>query len=74
MIQEGRTALFKFPQTDQTLGKLRPALFLRKLPGPYDDWLICMISSRLSQEIPNYDVVVYDNDSDFKQTGLKNPA
>ncbi|MBI5902854.1 MAG: type II toxin-antitoxin system PemK/MazF family toxin [Deltaproteobacteria bacterium] len=71
MIQEGQITLFKFPQTDQTLGKLRPALVLRKIPGPYDDWLICMVSSQLSQELPEFDVVVYANDPDFEQSGLK---
>jgi len=50
MIQAGNIVLFRFPQTDQSRGKLRPALILRKLPGLYDDWLICMISpERLSR-------------------------
>lgn len=71
MIQEGQITLFRFPQTDQAAGKLRPALVLRKLPGPYDDLLICMVSSQLSQEIPEFDEVLYENDPDFKQSGLK---
>jgi mRNA interferase MazF len=48
MIREGQVVLFRFPQTNQTAGKLRPALIIRKVPGPHDDWLICMISSQLS--------------------------
>jgi len=40
MIAEGQTVLFRFPQTGQTEGKLRPALVLRRLPGQYNDWLI----------------------------------
>jgi mRNA interferase MazF len=32
MISEGQIVLFKFPQTDQKEGKLRPALILRELP------------------------------------------
>ncbi|MBI4849965.1 MAG: type II toxin-antitoxin system PemK/MazF family toxin [Nitrospirae bacterium] len=71
MIQEGHIVLFKFPQTDQTVGKLRPALVIRRLPGVHDDWLICMISSQLSQQIPDFDEVVKDKDMDFKQSGLK---
>ena len=50
MIAEGQIFLFKFPQTDQQEGKLRPALVLRELPGKYNDWLICMISSQLHQK------------------------
>ena len=46
MIQEGKIVLFRFPQTNQAAGKLRPALVLRKLLGDYEDWLICMISSK----------------------------
>lgn len=51
MIAEGQVVLFRFPQTDQTEGSLRPALVLRQLPGQYNDWLICMISSQLHQTI-----------------------
>ena len=35
MIREGQVVLFRFPQTDQVSGKLRPALVLRRLPGPH---------------------------------------
>ena len=71
MIQEGQITLFAFPQTDQAAGNLRPALVLRSLPGPYEDWLICMISSRLHHEVPELDEIIRDTDSDFSQTGLK---
>jgi hypothetical protein len=43
MIAEGQVVLFRFPQTDQTEGSLRPALVLRQLPGQYNDWLICKL-------------------------------
>ena len=49
---------------------MRPALVLRKLPGSYDDWLICMISSRLYQ-VQNLDDVISVDDEDFQATGLK---
>ncbi len=71
MIAEGKIVLFPFPQADQTTGKLRPALVLRKCPGPHDDWLICMISSQLRHELPGMDEVVRQDDADFAQTGLK---
>jgi len=71
MIQEGQIVLFKFPQTDLPSGKLRPALVIRKLPGRFGDWLICMISSQLTQGMENFDVTVGENDIDFKTSGLK---
>jgi len=71
MIAEGQIILFQFPQTDHKLGKLRPALILRKLPGHFDDWLICMISSQLNQEITGFDEIITPEDPIFKYTGLK---
>lgn len=67
MIQEGQVVLFRFPQTDQDIGKLRPALVLRKLRGPYDDRFICMISSQLAQQISGFDEVINEKGTDFKQ-------
>lgn len=74
MIQEGQIVLFAFPQTDQTAGKLRPALVLRRCPGPHGDWLICMISSQLRHELAGIDEVVGPTDNDFTRTGLKSAS
>lgn len=71
MILEGQIVLFKFPQTDQKEAKLRPALVLGKLPGKFNDWLICMISSQLHQEIPELDEIINLEEPEFQQTGLK---
>jgi len=71
MKQAGQIVLFRFPQTDLAEGKLRPALLLGKLPGEYDDWLICMISSQIRQHIPEFDELVREDASDFANSGLK---
>jgi mRNA interferase MazF len=71
MVREGQVVLFKFPYTDQMEGKLRPALVIRKVTGPHDDWLICMISSQLSQGIDGFDEFLSEKDGDFRQSGLK---
>lgn len=71
MKQAGQVVVFRFPQTDLEDGKLRPALMLGKLPGEYDDWLICMISSQTRQYISGFDEIVDDSDEDFEQSGLK---
>ncbi len=71
MIREGQIVLFAFPQTDHSVGKLRPALVLRECPGPHDDWLICMISSQVHHELKGIDEIVRATDHDFAQTGLK---
>ena len=74
MSSEGQIVLFKFPYTNQTESKLRPTLVIRRLPGEYNDWLICMISSQLDQLIPNFDEMISPEDSDFQQSGLKLPS
>jgi len=71
MIQDGHVVLFRIPQADQAIGKLRPALVIRRLPGPYDDWLICMISSQVSRHISGFDEIIEEGTADFKQSGLK---
>lgn len=74
MIIEGQIVLFRFPQTDQAAGKLRPALVLRRLPGQYNDWLICMVSSQIEQGIAGFDETITRGDADFESSGLKMPS
>jgi mRNA interferase MazF len=71
MMEEGQIVLFCFPQTNLEDGKLRPALVIRKVPGEYDDWLICMVSSRLHQKHIELDEIIGPEDKDFKDSGLK---
>ena len=71
MKKSGQIVLFRFPRTNLSNGKLRPALLLGKVPGPFDDWLICMISSQIHQYVADFDDIVREGDSDFSQSGLK---
>ena len=71
MKQAGQVIVFRFPQTDLGEGNLRPAVLLNKLPGEYDDWLICMVSSQMHQYIAGFDEIIQEGDSDFGESGLK---
>ncbi|RME83255.1 MAG: type II toxin-antitoxin system PemK/MazF family toxin [Caldilineae bacterium] len=71
MKKAGQVVVFRFPHTDLSAAKLRPALLLGKLPGEYDDWLICMISSQTRQYIEGFDEIVKESDQDFGESGLK---
>jgi len=71
MKEAGQVVVFRFPQTDLEEGKLRPALLVGKLPGEYDDWLICMISSQTRQYVAGFDEIIQENDTDFGESGLK---
>jgi len=71
MTEEGDVVLFRFPQTDLQEGKLRPALVIKRLPGEYEDWLICMISSRIYQYNEKLDEIITPTNNDFQNSGLK---
>ena len=74
MKKPGQVALVPFPQVDLTSGKPRPVLLLARVPGPYEDWLVCMFSTRLYQAVPDFDEVINADASDFEQSGLKVPS
>lgn len=74
MKRAGQVVLFRFSQADLAEGKLRHALLLGKLPGAFDDWLICMISSQLRHFTDGFDEIVREEDGDFETTGLKVPS
>lgn len=71
MRKVGQIALFNFPQTNLARGKLRPALLIGRFPGPYDDWLTCMISSQMRYCIEGFDEIIHEDDTDFSRSGLK---
>ncbi|MGC8492537.1 MAG: type II toxin-antitoxin system PemK/MazF family toxin [Syntrophobacteraceae bacterium] len=74
MKHPGQIVLFRFPHTSLIEGKTRPALLLAKVPNDFDDWLVCMISSRLHQALSGLDEVVSEADSDFLLSGLKSAS
>ncbi len=74
MAIAGQVVLFKFPQTNLVMGKLRPALLIKPIPNNYHDWLTCMISGKTRQEIVGLDTIITINESDFQQTGLKSES
>lgn len=74
MKKPGQIALVPFPRVDLTPGKPRPVLLLARVPGPYENWLVCMFSTRLHQMVQGFDEVINVNDDDFEQSGLKVPS
>ena len=74
MANAGQIVLLRFPQTNLAQGKLRPALIVKKLPGPFDDWLICMISLQTHHLVKGFDDVITKTDVDFPKSGLKNTS
>lgn len=70
----GEVALVQFPFAKLSAAQLRPVLLLNRLPGPYDDWLVCMISTTLRQYQSGIDEIIGEQDSDFVSSGLKAPS
>jgi len=68
-MKEGDVVLAALPQSDGKT-KLRPVLLLRQLPPPYNDFLVCGISSQLHQKINDFDDLISENDDDFKKSGI----
>ena len=52
-------------------GKLRPVLLLRQRSYGFDNWLICMVSSKTQNYINGLDDLINQGDDDFLQSGLK---
>lgn len=73
MKRAGQIVLTPFPYTDLSGSKLRPVLMLRKA-SRFDDWLVCMVSSKLDQADAGFDEVLAPGDADFAVSGLKVPS
>jgi len=68
-MKEGDILLASLPQGDGSL-KDRPALFLKRMP-PFQDFLVCGISTQLQQAVPDFDETIMPHDADFRTSGLK---
>lgn len=68
-MKEGEVVLAALPQADLQI-KIRPVLLLRQFPPPYNDFLVCGISSQIHQVIDNFDDLISVKDNDFKLSGI----
>jgi mRNA interferase MazF len=68
-MKEGDVLLASLLQGDGTF-KDRPALFLKRMP-PFQDFLVCGISTQIQQAVPNFDETITPAESDFRTSGLK---
>jgi mRNA interferase MazF len=44
------------------------------VPGPYEDWLIAMISTQLQHAVAGFDEIVDPTEGDFQISGLKSAS
>ena len=69
-MNPGDVVLIPLPQLGGGSSKLRPALVVVLLPGPYQNVLLCGISTQLHLLLPNWDDLIQTTDSDFAASGL----
>ncbi len=50
--------------------KFRPAIVLGMVP-PYNDWLVCSVSSQLQREVKGLDLLIDEQHPDFERMGLR---
>lgn len=67
-MKESDVVLALLPQADGTI-KNRPSIVLRELP-PYNDVLICGISTQLHQQVKDFDEIIANADDDFVSSSL----
>ena len=67
-MKEGDIVLTPVPQANGQI-KNRPALFLRAMP-PFNDVLVCGISTQLQQQVVGFDEIIGRQDTDFASSGL----
>lgn len=67
----GDVVLARMPQVAGVAPKLRPTLLLATLLGPYQNLLLCGISTQLHQLQANWDELLDPADADFPSSGLR---
>ncbi|MBF0200358.1 MAG: type II toxin-antitoxin system PemK/MazF family toxin [Desulfamplus sp.] len=72
-MKEGDVILAQLPQANGKM-KNRPAVFLREMPPPYRDMLVCGVSTQLQQYVINFDDIISPPDADFDSSGLQSKS
>jgi mRNA interferase MazF len=70
-VNPGDVVLIQLNQVGGGPSKIRPALALCALPGPYQNALVCGISTQMHGLQHGWDELIDTTDSDFGISGLK---
>ncbi len=67
-MKEGDVVIVTMPQANGSI-KNRPIIVLREMP-PFQDMLVCGVSTQLHQKVKNFDETVAPTNSDFAASSL----
>ena len=70
-MNKGTIVLSKFPFTDLSTFKRRPAIIVSGSKKKGNDIILAFISSKVTEPIEDTDYIIEINHIDFKYTGLK---
>lgn len=73
-MNAGDIVLISLPQAGGGAAKLRPALLLTLLPGPYQNLLLHGVSTQLQHAQANWDGMIQASDPDYASSGLHRPT
>jgi mRNA interferase MazF len=68
-MKAGEVLLATMDQADVRLKK-RPVIFLATM-APFNDVLVCGVSSQIQQEVSSFDDLIVPGDVDFSSNGLR---
>ena len=68
-MKAGDVVRWTFVQADGQ-HKMRPAIVIAQVP-PFNDWLVCAVSTQLQREVNGLDVLLNGAHPDFTRTGLR---
>ncbi len=71
MIDQGDIILIRFPFTDLSQTKVRPALVITRTKDKYQDLVICAISSIVPEKLGERELLISDTEKWFGKTGLR---
>ncbi len=67
-MKEGDVVLVALPQADGSV-KNRPTIIIREMP-PFQDMLVCGVSTQIRQEVKGFDEIIAPTDNDFAASSL----
>ena len=70
-MMKGKIVLVPFPFYDLSTSKVRPAVCLTDPVGPHRHVIMAFISSRMSIDQLETDLILNSGDADFAMTGLR---